>query len=424
MSATFNITDKERSYLRGLATRVGEYAEEPIMSQRRQRWHQHNALEGDRPLLVMEIDTFINDILPPLSCQSEAARSVEFELLRATVNHEMIDDDKVISRDYLVPWQINNKFFNIEIEMQQATADTTGHTTGYRWEHPISDLATTDLSKFEPSTYTVDREATMRHKAFVDDLLGDILSVQLANTSLRWCFTPTRQIIELMGMEAMMFAMMDEPDAFKELMSMISDDMLRYLQWQEDEGLLTLNNGNDYAGAGSYGFTNELPTAESAKTGKIRAQDLWVNMNSQESVGISPEMYKEFIYPHYHKIAERFGLVYYGCCEGVNDIWQECLCKLPKLRKVSISPWCDEVFMGNALRESNVIYSRKPSPNYIGVGRDLDEAAFAKHIETTLNAAKGCQAEIIFRDIYNLEGNRTKPGRAIKIARELIDTHW
>ena len=80
--------------------------------------------------------------------------------------------------------------------------------------------------------------------------------------------------------------------------------------------------------------------------------------------------------------------------------------------------------MGEALRGSGVIYSRKPSPNFIGVGAELDEEGFAAHISKTLTAARGCSAEIIFRDIYTLTGDRSKPGRAVQITRDLIDKLW
>ena len=95
---------------------------------------------------------------------------------------------------------------------------------------------------------------------------------------------------------------------------------------------------NDYAGAGSYGFTNELPTEHCRVTGEIGLKDLWVNLNSQETVSVSPEMYGEYYWPYYKQLAEEFGLVYYGCCEPTNPIWKDYLSKLENLRKVSVSP--------------------------------------------------------------------------------------
>ncbi len=49
------------------------------------------------------------------------------------------------------------------------------------------------------------------------------------------------------------------------------------------------------------------------------------------------------------------------------------------------------------------------------------EEGFAAHIQKTLDAAKGCTLEIIFRDIYNLSGDRSKPGKGVQIIRRLID---
>jgi hypothetical protein len=186
---------------------------------------------------------------------------------------------------------------------------------------------------------------------------------------------------------------------------------------------MTLDNGNHYAGAGSFGFTDELPTPTCRNGGPVTRADVWANLNSQETVGISPGMYNEFILPSYRQLAEAFGLVYYGCCEPVHSIWDDSVSHLPHLRKVSISPWCDEEFMGERLRGSRVIYSRKPSPNLIGVGA-FDPDAYREHIAATVRAARGCTLEIVHRDIYTLNGDRTRAGRAIAIARELVDDLW
>jgi hypothetical protein len=80
--------------------------------------------------------------------------------------------------------------------------------------------------------------------------------------------------------------------------------------------------------------------------------------------------------------------------------------------------------MADALSRGPFIYSRKPSPNFIGVGTRLDESAFSRHIEKTIRTAGNCRLEIIFRDVYALNGDKTKPARAVKITRELIDRYW
>ena len=217
--------------------------------------------------------------------------------------------------------------------------------------------------------------------------------------------------------------MYDYPNRVHELFKFITDDSIEYINWQQKNNLLTLDNGNHLAGAGSFGFSKSILTEEYKKTGKITTKDLWVNMNSQESVGISPDMFKEFVFESYKRVAKMFGYVYYGCCEPVHEIWESCLSKITNLKKVSISAWCDEEYMGDALKGINIIYSRKPSPNYIGVGK-FDEGVFREHIIKTLKAAKGCHTEIIFRDIYSLNEEPWKAKKAVSIVRELIDEMW
>lgn len=415
------ITNKEIIYLRELAKKYDEYSKLDVMEERTTLWNAHNQLNSDKPVVIMENLSFNSDFLPELKCSTAAGKYLENILLEQILNYELINDDKVIPPYIPMELKINFKAFASGYK-HKYSKDSEGREIGYESSHLISDLKD-DLPKLQHSEYSVDWIQTNETKNFIEGVVGDILPVAIKNTSLNWHIMPTAQIIELMGMEAMMFAMFDDPDEMHQLFSFIKEDIIRYIRWQEKEGLLTLNNGNDYAGSGSYGFTSEIPR-RTVDGNEIISKDLWGNMNSQESVGISPDMFGEYIYPSYGELAEEFGLLYYGCCEPVHDVWEDYISKLPNLRKVSISPWCDEKKMGEYLKGQNVIYSRKPSPNYIGVGKELDEESFKKHIGDTLDAAKGNNLEIIFRDIYNLEGNKGKPGRAVEIVRELIDSKW
>ena len=422
MPNDLTITSDERRYLRELARKQAEYAALPVMAERTALWRRHNALQGERPVVVMEMGTFERDMLPEPKCTSSAAIEIERSLLRPIISHEEIDDDKVVPDHFSVNWRISLDEFGIEIPTDRAE-DAQGRAIAYHWQHPIKTLKQ-DFGKLKPATFSVDREGTLAWKAFAEEVLGDILPVVIKNHSLAWHAALCAKVVRLMSLEQMMYAMVDEPDELQALMGYLRDNLLAYAKWQEREGLLTLNNGNDYAGAGSYGFTTELPTEEYRQTGQVTTHDLWLNINSQETVSISPRMYGRFVFPYYRDLCEPFGLVYYGCCEPVHDIWKDYVSKLPHLRKVSISAWCNEEFMGEALRGSQVIYSRKPSPNFVGVGTTFDAEGFRAHIEKTLRAARGCEAEIIFRDIYTVSGDRTKPGQAVRITREAIDALW
>ncbi|AEF82621.1 hypothetical protein [Leadbettera azotonutricia] len=409
----------EKAILRELAKKQLEYAKLPVMEERKKLWMLHNRLEGKRPMVVMEEDTFFKDILPPSRCEHPLAARMEQQICKIIAAHETFDDDKIVPDFFQVNFEISVDFLGVK---QKRTRAAEG--LGFHIEPAFADLEE-GLPLLKPSEYIYCKEETENYAAAAKDVLGDILPVVLKNSFNHWFVTPTQHVVNLMGMENMYCAMMVEPDDFHRLMGAITDDLLRCLRWQEEKGLLLLNNRNDYMGSGSFCFSDELPApgSNAAKGGKAVSRDTWGHLNSQESIGISPGQFHEFVYPYYEKLAKEFGLVYYGCCEPVHAYWDNSLSRLPNLRKISISPWCDEEIMGEKLAGSKVIYSRKPSPNFIGIKAEFDEEAFIAYVKKTAAAVKGrCKAEFIFRDIYTLHGNLGKTRKAVEITRHIAET--
>ena len=124
---------------------------------------------------------------------------------------------------------------------------------------------------------------------------------------------------------------------------------------------------------GSYCFTDQLPDGKEQAT----LQDMWLYMDSQETSGISPDMYAQLVFPSYEKLMLLAGRVSYGCCEAVHALWQPACRASAIWAKVSISPWCDEPSMGDVLR-GTISSLRKPTPNLLGVGKDLPRTRCAR----------------------------------------------
>jgi hypothetical protein len=80
--------------------------------------------------------------------------------------------------------------------------------------------------------------------------------------------------------------------------------------------------------------------------------------------------------------------------------------------------------MGEALRGTEIVFSRKPDPNYLSVEAKLDEGAWAAHIRETLEATRGCFVEFIVRDVYTVHGDLNNPRRAVEIARREVDRYY
>jgi len=151
--------------------------------------------------------------------------------------------------------------------------------------------------------------------------------------------------------------------------------------------------------------------------------DMWVLLESQETVLVGPTQFAEFIFPYQQEIARRFGLVYYGCCEQLHHRW-EVIRRLPNLRAVSISPLCDQDYMAEALGDK-YIFSRKPNPTLISA-EEFDEELIRRDIRHTIEIAKrhNCRLELIMKDVHTLHEEPYRLARWVQLAREEIAKNW
>lgn len=406
------MTKKELERLRALAKEQAEIAAKPEMAKLKKEWTALNDCQSDRPMITVELGTFADDLLPQLmECESEDARKLERMLLSNIVNHKYFGDDTFV-RDFIpVTYGGGVKPFGIDVEIEH----TSG--LGHHFVSQISDLEE-DFHKLQPSEIMLEPKAeTEKRRDALNELFGDILPARITGSALYVC--PTQNIVHIMSMEDMYVAMYDAPELFKKMMDMLADDYNRYFALLEQENRLLPTVGAEHLGQGTYCFTSDLPHENITST-----KQLWGYMDSQEMTGISPDMFAEFVFPFYKKIFDRYGLFSYGCCEAVDPIWDKCLKNAENLRRVSVSPWCNEEFMGAELRGRKTVYHRKPSPNFLGVGTQLDEEALRQHIRKTLLAAKGCTLEFTQRDVYAVSKSFSKVRRYVEIIREECEKYW
>ena len=414
----WTIPRKEARYLRDLADIQATYAALPVMDDRKRQWTALNdGQPGAIPPVIIETWTFDRDFLPDsiLRCTTPEGRRIEKQLLRNVRNFELINDDKVTPDTFDIGWMVSIDEYGLHIP-REVVKDAEGVPTGYRWEHPLKNLER-DLHLLKPAQCSVDRERTYAWQAYVQSVIGDALPVCI-RTGTFGSTMLTHRVIELMGMEAYFMAIYDSPDAVHELMVFLRDNSLRLMRWAEDEKLLRANSGNQDSFGSSYNFTTKLPQSTCAEQ-PVRQSDMWGNANSQETVGMSPQMFHEFCFPYYRDVVEPMGMMYYGCCEPADPFWDD-ISQLPHLKKVSISRWCDQVYMGEALRGSDIVFSRKPDPNFLSLDHKLDEDAWAAHIRETLDVTRDVFVEFIIRDVYTLHGNINNAKKSVDIARREI----
>ena len=403
--------EQDRTILRELAKRQLEISQSIKNQERILLWKAHNAFQPSAPVVHVEIDTFEQEILPSLlRCEGEEARAAERELYRNFLNLELFDDDWVVP-DYF-PVEQSGWFRPFGYEITRTTAaDSAGNRLGHRFHYVLADLHE-DFEKLTPSEFGFDGAFYQRKERFAQEMFGDILPVRRTMNGLY--AVPTQDVVHLMGMENMCFALADYPEEFREMMDRLAEDYLAYFHMLEKEGCLLPTAGFEKVAQGSLCFTEEL-----LRSGQLATRDVWGFLDSQETVSISPEMFHDFIFPCYRQIASCYGKLSYGCCEPVHPVWED-LKTLPNLRKVSVSPWGDEEYMGEQLRGAQIAYLRKPSPNFLGVGTILEEEEVRKHFRRTARAASGCSLELIQRDVYTINHDVGKVKRYVQLIREVM----
>jgi hypothetical protein len=130
-------------------------------------------------------------------------------------------------------------------------------------------------------------------------------------------------------------------------------------------------------------------------------------------------MYQEFVLPRMARLTERFGLVYYGCCEPVHDRLELIMEAMPNLRSVSVTPWADFDIMGEMLGD-RFVFSRKPDPVPISGPKPHWDRAEAD-LRKTRDAAPAGNVELLFRDVYDVGGDRSRLARWTELAKSVFD---
>jgi len=404
------ISQKDRNIIRILAKQKRDLHHSEKNQRNLNDWLRHNSLTCERPMIHLEI-SFRHEMIPKrLRCEGTSARQIEERLWEGIINHGVLGDDYPVSDNFWVEWNTRHIPFGMDVEFIHAN-----NSMGYRVDYPIKDLDA-DYDKFGQSVYQIDKAASMAYADIAADIFGDILPVKIGISAFKVC--PTRFFVHVMGMEMLLFSMYDSPEKFHDLMRRFAEDTIGYFRFLEANDAVNSTAGTEYLGQGSWCFTNELP-----KVGPVTSREMWGFLDSQESVSISPAMFEEMIFPYYKMIADQYGLLSYGCCEPVHQFWGS-LSRLTNLRKITVSPWCDEEFMGEALKGTKTIYHRKTSPNFLGIGQNLDEPALREHVRRTLKAAKGCTLEITQRDVYTINNDEGKARRFVEIIREEIASKW
>ena len=412
-----NITMQEKQHLRELAKKMLEYSQLPVMNERKNAWYVLNDCKPSAyPIVIMQIGGFKDEFYPKPKCRSRLGKAIESFLVQHIMHHEIVDDDTVIPDFY--PVGIKKSFSFLSGALPEKRISSFAHVPEPAVE--VDDFPDF-VEKIGKSKWSVDKKATDEQFRAASDVLDGILDVRLWGGSNG--FNPAGNLFKVLGMEGMFYALSDCPDAVHEFMQKLTDDYMMFLDECEKADAILPNSDNHSIPMATYGFTRDLPPAGNG--GAVTLKDTWGYMNSQETQGISADMFHEFFFPYYNRFADRVGLLSYGCCEDPAGIWEKSVSRFGSLRKLSVSAFtASEEYMAEVLRGKKIVYHRKPSPNYLTSESGFDEQAFCEHIAASVKAARGLPLHFSFRDILTVRNDLSRVPKAVKLTRSMIEKYY
>lgn len=394
--------------IRELAAGVAEIAALPVQEEKRELWRRLNACQPERPMVMidqvcwneMNVDGELT-----LLCVDDECRGYEERLLRTLYQWRHFPVDMVVEPTVEVHKAVTNSGFGIRVREERAVSDPSNAVVGHKYENQFQTEA--DLEKIRAPRIAHDAVETERREAVAHRLFDGLLAVRACG------YDPAYQtlwdpISMWMGVENALYALVDKPDFMHRLLSRLTDGCLSMLDQLEEQALLR-GPQNLIHCTGAY--TNELP-APGHDPRSPRTRDLWMMSMAQMFSTVSPEMFREFEVDYVSRIAGRFGLVYYGCCEPLDGKMAE-VRAIPNVRKVSMSPWVDQE-RGAAEIGGDFVFSRKPNPAFLAMDFHAERIRSDLAATREICAAHGCPLEFILKDLSTV---RYEPERLFEWAR-------
>jgi len=408
------LTRQEKEILRRLGSRIADIAALPVHKEKARLWQKMNDLEQERPMVwINEIPWHEMNVNDELTLQTKHpwARELEQNLRRTIYQWEHMPCDMVIN-DYLdCPVVYHTTDFGIVEDVDTIYTDDNNDIYSRHFKIQIKEPE--DIEKIKLPVITYMENATNYSMEAMQKLFSGIIPVKKQGQTHIW-YTPWDFLIRWWGIEEAMLDLCMRPDMVHAAYERMVDAWMDELDQFEGQNLLSLDCNNTRIGSGGYGYTSQLPGNNFDPT-HVRPHNMWGCSNAQIFSSVSPEMHWDFAIEHDLRWLKRFGLIYYGCCEPL-DNKAEILFRIPNLRKVSVSPWVDSKKAVDGLGDKYVL-SRKPSPA-IFISWDREEAK--RQLTEFQSIARGCNTEYIMKDISTVKYQPQKLWEWAELAMRVV----
>jgi hypothetical protein len=407
------VKEQDRIILRELAQKAAEIAHLPVQEEKKQLWRGLNGLKDERPMVCIDQvcwnEMNVDDKLT-LRCEDPECREYEDRFRRILYQWEYFPVDMVVEPFIKVNKAVTNTGFGVSKQVETLLTPGKEGVSSQKFENQFSSID--DLEKIKNPQISHDKKETERRMEKAAWLFDGIMPLREEGVDPYVSIWDT--IAGWMSVEGALYGLVDKPDMMHGMAKKIADGYMSMLDQLEEQGLLCHSQALIHC---TGAFTDELPALFFNRQ-KPRTKDIWMFGLAQMFSTVSPAMFEEYEINYMKPIFERFGMVYYGCCDPLDGKMNE-VKKIKGLRKVSMSPWAKRERGAEEIGK-DYVFSSKPNPAYLATTKFDDDLIKKDLLEIKEICRKnGCPLEFILKDLSTVNNEPKRLWRWAEIAMEV-----
>lgn len=409
------LSKKDIEVLKQLGFKYISLATLPVQIEKLKLWKSLNRFKMQRPMVCIDQlpwnELNFDDQLT-LQIEEPYWRSIEWKLRTQIYKWTYFPVDMVLEPYITIPKVIHNSGYGIiaEVKSLELVEGTTAVSQSYT--NLLKDYE--DISNIKDMQITIDEPLSNQYLQQAKEIFSGVAPV-IQGHSIQFHLGIWDHITQLMSVEDAYYGIVDYPEFIHACMDRITDATISGIKQAN-----TLKVHDDILNTChcSYIYTDDLLPDFGAGKGSI-SNNCWAFGMAQLFTSVSPKVTEEFELPYISRMAEYFGMIYYGCCDRLDDR-MDLIKKIPNLRKVSCSPWNDRKRFAEQITDK-LVMSSKPSPAFLA-DSSVDWEYIRKDLQLSVDLAKANNAnlEIILKDISTVQFEPQRLTKWAQIAMEVV----
>lgn len=387
-------SENDLTVIRELAKQYTEIANSEYNEKSIRLAFNANDRKGGRPFVAIDEIPWVefkseNEL--KLQCEEEYARGMENFFRHELYCFRHFPTNRLFRKHYYVGKSYDTEGWDVGENADILKTEEGNNIVSHRY-HDIFENED-DIYKMKPFIITPRPDKTNEKLEKAHELLDGIIDVRTTGESYIY-LAPWDQLVRMHTVENTYFDFYDRPEFMHSLMQRYVDIHTDRIEQLEKYGLLGSTDSLTSLHC-TAPYTVTLPTADDRDD--FGMKDIWIRCTAQSLGSCSPEMYNEFEIEHMAPLFSRFGAVYYGCCEPLENVIPY-LKKYPNMRKIGVSPFAD-VYKSAEQIGKDYTLSRKPNPSYLSGG--FSEEVIRNEIKETAEICEkfGCSYDYVLKDI-------------------------